>query len=93
MQAGLAMVNSLSGELEALLQNEGIGISYRAGSAEDLMNALRCLTLDDRKRREMGERARRLFVTRFRAPVVYGAFVTHLETCAARPAAAGTPAQ
>ena len=93
MQAGLAMVNSLPGELEALVRNEGIGISYRAGSAEDLVNALRCLALDDRKRREMGERARRLFVTRFRAPTVYGAFVTYLETCAARPATAGAPAQ
>jgi glycosyltransferase involved in cell wall biosynthesis len=41
--AGLAVVNSLVGEVRGFIEREKVGLNYRAGDADDLYKALSCL--------------------------------------------------
>ncbi len=88
MSAGLPIVSSLAGELEALLHSEQIGIRYRAGDARGLADAIMLLANHTEERRAMGRRARALLDRRFNATTVYSGLIKHLE----RIASAGTVA-
>lgn len=65
MAGGLALVNSLPGELSDLVQREGIGVNYRAGDPRSLADRV-CRLLDDPlETKRMGENARALLEGRF----------------------------
>jgi glycosyltransferase involved in cell wall biosynthesis len=79
MSFGLPVLSSLSGELEALIRDERIGLHYQAGAPESLTQVIRWLASHAYEREQMGLRARKLFDTRFSPSVVYERFVRHLE--------------
>lgn len=57
LAAGLPIVNSLKGELEAFLRRTDAGVQYRAGDGSDLANKLDELANDPAGLRRMGERS------------------------------------
>jgi glycosyltransferase involved in cell wall biosynthesis len=79
MAAGLPIISSLPGELEALLRQEGIGLQYKAGDVESLVGAIKFLVEHPDERRRMAIRSRMLFEKRFAADIIYSRYVEHLE--------------
>jgi glycosyltransferase involved in cell wall biosynthesis len=79
--AGLAVVNSLPGELADLVSTERIGIPYAPGSADSLAQALRSLVEDPARRLAMAARSHAIAM-RFDTGVQYGAFAQYLEDVA-----------
>jgi len=53
MVAGLPIINSLRGELENLLRDRRIGIQYKAGDPDSLVDALEYLAGDESHRKQM----------------------------------------
>ncbi len=92
MSAGLPIVSSLTGELEALLHSEKIGIQYQAGNARSLEAAIIYLAAHPEERVLMGRRARALFDRRFNAAAVYSGLIGHLERIASTGTAVSVPA-
>ena len=92
MSAGLPIVSSLAGELEALLHSDQIGIKYRAGDARGLADAIVLLANQAEERRAMGRRARTIFDRRFNADKIYAGLVKHLERIALAGTADDAPA-
>ncbi|MGC8834262.1 MAG: glycosyltransferase family 4 protein [Armatimonadota bacterium] len=84
MAAGLPILSSLKGECEQMLRDEGIGLSYQAGDAESLADAIQRLLKDPAVVAGMAERARKLFQSRFSAQVVYPVYAQYLEEIAVR---------
>lgn len=84
MAAGLPILSSLRGECEQMLMDEGIGVSYQAGDAESLADAIQRLLKNPAAVKEMASRARKLFQSRFSAQVVYSAYAEYLEGIAAK---------
>jgi len=82
MAARLPIVNSIQGELEKLLKSENTGIQYEGGNAESLKNAILELYHNPKKRKEMGENARRLVEERFDKNKTYPQWVSFLEDVA-----------
>ena len=87
MAAGIPVVSSLGGELRQLLDEEGVGLTYRAGDAASLAGALRRLASDDTERRAMGARARRLYDQRYSTSAIYSGLARHLRDVASSGAA------
>ena len=79
MAAGLPLLSSLSGELEQLIQEYGIGRSYEAGNPASLAEGIRWFYDHPEESRQMGARSLALFSTRFRSDIVYKEFSEHLE--------------
>jgi len=92
MSAGLPIVSSLPGELQALLSAEKIGIQYQAGNAGSLRDAIAYLAANPEERAAMGRRARVLFDRRFDAAIVYSGLIEHLERIASAGTVASAPA-
>lgn len=90
MAAGVALVSSLNGELQNLLESEHIGLYYRAGDAESLAGVIAALCGGVERRMTMGANSYRIFAERFRGEVVYPALARHLEAVA-EEYAVGTP--
>ena len=65
MAFGLPIINSLKGELEELIKSQNIGIQYEAGNDDSLKNAILELYNNPRRRKQMGDNARRLVEERF----------------------------
>jgi glycosyltransferase involved in cell wall biosynthesis len=84
MAAGLPLLSSLPGELEQLITEHQIGLHYRAGDVQSLVEKIIWFTEHPEERMAMGRRARRLFEERFRADVIYPKLVTHLEQVVAK---------
>ncbi|MBJ6801941.1 glycosyltransferase family 4 protein [Geomonas propionica] len=55
--AGLAVVNSLRGEVAEVIKEMGIGLQYRGGDVEDLLGKLTALAEDAPLRQEMAARS------------------------------------
>jgi glycosyltransferase involved in cell wall biosynthesis len=81
--AGLPVINSLPGELPALLTEHDVGRSCAADDAAGWTAALRELLADDGLRAAMAERARRLAIRRFHADHIAAQLAEHLERLAA----------
>ncbi len=79
MAAGLPLLSSLKGELEYLITEERIGLQYKAGDINSLVQQIVWLYENPNERKEMGMRAKRLFDERFDADVIYPNLVEHLE--------------
>jgi glycosyltransferase involved in cell wall biosynthesis len=84
LAAGLPLLSSLEGEMEDLMAQRGIGLSYRAGDVERLESHVLRLADQPAERHAMAERARRLFRERFRSAEIYSSYARHVETIAQR---------
>jgi glycosyltransferase involved in cell wall biosynthesis len=83
--AGLAIINSLPGELAGLLDRYRAGIPYEPGNATSLARAIRELATDPRRLTELGRGARRLAESELSRERIYGRFADWLEGLAIRP--------
>ena len=78
--AGLALVNSLPGELAGLIETHTAGVSYVAGDGGSLARAITELAADRRRLLAVRTGARHLAVAAFDRERTYAAFVDWLET-------------
>jgi glycosyltransferase involved in cell wall biosynthesis len=78
--AGLAIVNSLPGELERLVEEHGAGVSYAAGDGAALARAIAGLAADRRRLLALRLGARRLAAAEFDRERIYQLFSDWLET-------------
>jgi glycosyltransferase involved in cell wall biosynthesis len=76
--AGLPVLSSLPGEMEAIVRDHQVGLTYRAGDAGDLRAKLEALMADEPGRRRMAANALGLFERAYRAETVYDDLVRHL---------------
>ncbi|MFM8702773.1 MAG: glycosyltransferase WbuB, partial [Planctomycetia bacterium] len=77
--AGLALVNSLPGELERFVTDHQAGVSYTAGNAESLARAVASLAGDRRRMLAMRQGSRRLAESQFDREKTYARFADWLE--------------
>lgn len=78
LSAGLPIVTSLSGELSTMLDQHDIGLTYTAGNAESLANAVQTLAAADLVPARRA-RSRELFLSEFRTQDILARFADHLE--------------
>jgi glycosyltransferase involved in cell wall biosynthesis len=97
--AGLALVNSLPGELQQLIDDNGAGVAYRAGDPTSLAAVIAMLAADRGRLKSMRAGARQLAAAEFDRERIYPLYADWLETipsagqAAAARAAAGQPPQ
>jgi glycosyltransferase involved in cell wall biosynthesis len=77
--AGLAMINSLPGELESLIARHSAGLQYTSGDAASLARAITTLASDRRLLLECRQGARRLAEAEFDREKIYPRFARWLE--------------
>jgi glycosyltransferase involved in cell wall biosynthesis len=78
--AGLALVNSLPGELQELIDRYAAGVAYTAGDAASLANAIAGLAADRKRLFSMRQAARRLAERELDREKTYAAFADWIET-------------
>jgi len=78
--AGLALVNSLPGELAGLIEEHAAGVAYTAGDGGSLARAITALAADRRSLLAFRAGSRRLAAAAFDRERTYPAFVDWLET-------------
>jgi len=78
--AGLALVNSLPGELQAMIDRTGAGVAYTAGDAASLANAIAGLAADRKRLASMRQAARRMAERDLDREKTYAAFADWIET-------------
>jgi glycosyltransferase involved in cell wall biosynthesis len=78
--AGLALVNSLPGELQQLIERHDAGVAYAAGDAASLARAIADLAANRRRLADLRQGARRLAAAEFDRERTYAAFADWLET-------------
>jgi len=78
--AGLALVNSLPGELQAMIDRSGAGVAYTAGDAVSLTAVIAGLAADRKRLAAMRQAARRLAEREFDREKTYAAFADWIET-------------
>lgn len=84
LSAGLPVVSSLQGELAELLAINECGLTYRNGSADDLVRVLADCYDHPTKLAKMAENAARLYQSRFVAETIYGQMGDYLNQVACR---------
>lgn len=84
MAHGLAILNSLPGELSLLLKDERIGETYAPGDAVALAGLIEWCADHRAETEAMGGRARALFDRKFSADIVYSEFGAHVLDAATR---------
>jgi glycosyltransferase involved in cell wall biosynthesis len=78
--AGLALVNSLPGELQRLIDEHAAGVAYTAGDAASLAQAIAGLAADRTRLAAYRQGARRLVAAEFDRERTYPKFADWLET-------------
>jgi len=81
--AGLALVNSLPGELADMVEGHDAGLAYRAGDPASLTAAIAALEADRRRLKDMRQRSRVLATAEFDRERIYPRFADWLETFSA----------
>jgi len=89
--AGLALVNSLPGELQTLLDARGAGVAYRAGDPTSLAAVIATLAADRGRVKLMRAAARQLAAAEFDRERIYPLFADWLETIPAQRSAIAAP--
>jgi len=84
--AGLAIVSSLPGELQQMIEQHAAGLAYTAGDAASLARAIATLAADRRQLAEERQGARRMAAAEFDREKTYPAFAKWLEQLAESPA-------
>jgi len=77
--AGLALVNSLPGELERLIESHAAGLPYTAGDGASLAETITKLATDRRLLKDLRQNARRLAAAEFDRERIYPQFADWLE--------------
>lgn len=90
LRAGVAIVSSLEGEVEDVIRDRGLGLSYRVGDDAALAHALTRLAAARDTTAAMGRRSRALFEERYVAEAIYSEYADHLEFLARRCGDTGT---
>ena len=80
--AGLALVNSLPGELERLVAEHSAGLTYTAGDAASLARAIAAFATNRRLLNDCRHGSRRLAEAAFDREKTYLAFAKWIEGCA-----------
>ena len=80
MAEGLPLLSSLSGELNQLIDENGIGRTYEAGNPVSFAEGIRWFYNHPKETLEMGKRSRFLFMKKFNSEVVYKELAEHLES-------------
>jgi glycosyltransferase involved in cell wall biosynthesis len=78
--AGLAIVNSLPGELQGLIDEHAAGVAYTAGDASSLARAIGGFASDRNRLTSCRQGARHLAAAEFDRERTYAAFADWLET-------------
>jgi glycosyltransferase involved in cell wall biosynthesis len=78
--AGLALVNSLPGELQQFIDTHAAGLPYAAGDGAALAKAIATLAADRRLLKDMRQHAVRLAAAEFDRERLYPQFAAWLET-------------
>jgi glycosyltransferase involved in cell wall biosynthesis len=78
MAGRLAILSSLSGELEELITRHNCGLTYTAGNSIALVDRISQLILDRSKLELMRSNARTAWSQHYRSSVIYARFVDHL---------------
>jgi glycosyltransferase involved in cell wall biosynthesis len=78
--AGLAIVNSLPGELQRLIDEHAAGVAYTAGDAASLARAIAGFVTDPSRLTACRQGARRLAAAEFDRERTYPKFADWLET-------------
>ena len=78
--AGLALVNSLPGELQAMIDRSGAGVAYTAGDAVSLTAVIAGLAADRKRLAAMRQAARRLAERELDREKTYATFADWIET-------------
>ena len=79
LSAGLPLVSSLEGEVERMIANLNLGLSYRAGDVTQLCECLTRLARDPELRGAQAQAARNA-AARLHVDKIYSAYSEHLET-------------
>ncbi|MBL4608643.1 MAG: glycosyltransferase [Pseudomonadales bacterium] len=79
MSGGLALVSSLRGELDEIIDSNKIGCLYQSGNAQELGEKILGLVSDIKKLVQMEEKSIALYNDQYRCDKVYGGMVTYLE--------------
>ena len=82
MAAGLPILSSLGGELKATIEQEDIGLQYKASDPIDLKDKIMWFLSHPDETKAMGKRAKTLFEKKYNADVVYPGLVEHLTKIA-----------
>lgn len=83
LRLGLPLLSPLEGEVERLIDGQGVGMRYGSGPMRSLADCIRSLILEPGRGLAMRQNAQALYESKFSYQVVYGAFVKHLERLAA----------
>jgi glycosyltransferase involved in cell wall biosynthesis len=78
--AGLALINSLPGELATLIERYAAGVGYTAGDPGSLAQAIQTLAADRPRLAAMRQAARRMAEAEFDRERTYAAFADWIET-------------
>lgn len=78
MAFGLPVVNSLSGELEKIIEERKVGINYRTSSPQSLSSAIARLLTDRSLRDTMSSNARVVFEESFTSKAIYSKMAKYL---------------
>lgn len=79
MVSGLPILSSLQSETKDLLAEERIGETYEAGNSQDLYMKLKSMVADSKQLREMSERSKNVFQTKYDSNIVYKNLVDYLK--------------
>ena len=79
MAAGLPLISSTRGDLEALIRDEKIGLSYKAENSSSLLEAIRWFITHEEESKAMGKRSRQLIDERFSVEIVYHELIEHMQ--------------
>lgn len=79
MASGLPILSSLETETKDLLENEQIGLTYKAGSSESFIKELKKLILNTKDLEDMGIHSRKVFENNFKSEIIYNDLMNHLE--------------
>jgi glycosyltransferase involved in cell wall biosynthesis len=77
--AGLPIISSLEGEMEALIAEKGLGIAYRPGDCDLLVRAMRSMLDDPQGHARWSANAARFFDEEGDADRIYAGYCRHLE--------------
>ena len=82
MAANLPILSSLEGELKTIIEQEKIGLQYKASNPIDLKDKIMWFLSHPEETETMGQRAKALFEEKYNADVVYPSLVDHLTKIA-----------
>lgn len=82
ISAGMPVLSSARGELNELIDREGVGLTFSADDPQSLAHAVGTMSADPAIAADMALRASALFDARFREDLVYRAFADYVHEIA-----------